>query len=104
MSEFDKDEFIKVLFSRNEDALIDYLKAPHGKLPESEVNRLFQTMLQNRFWEVLAYCVDSNFVETDLFEYESIGRTPLEYLLKPYLSKEEDWEIYLPIFNVFSLI
>ncbi len=101
MSEFDKDEFIKVLFSRNEDALIDYLKAPHGKLPESEVNRLFQTMLQNRFWEALAYCVDSNFVETDLFEYESINRTPLEYLLKPYLSKEEDWEIYLPIFNRF---
>lgn len=101
MSEFDKDAFIKVLFNRNEDTLIDYLKTPHGKLPESEVNRLFQTMLQNRFWEALAYGVDSNLVETDLFEYESISRTPLEYLLKPYLSKEEDWEIYLPIFNRF---
>ena len=101
MGEFDRDEFNKVLFSRDEVALINYLKESAGKLPESEVYRLFQTILQNRFWEALAYAVDNNLVKTDLFEYESINRTPLEYLLKPYLSKEEDWEQYLPICNRF---
>ncbi|RAV27634.1 ankyrin repeat domain-containing protein [Sinomicrobium soli] len=101
MASFDRDAFFRILFSRDEHALLEYLKEPDGKIPAEQLDRLFQTIVQNRYWKTLEFCIENDIAEPDLFEYESFARTPVHTMLIPNLSREEDWQAYLPLFNAF---
>ena len=101
MATFESDTFFRVLFSREEDTLLDYLKNLDGSIPAEQLDKLFHTIIQNKYWHTLEYCITQHRIETDLFEYESFARTPVHTLLVPLFLKEENWQVYLPLLGRF---
>ncbi|PZP51368.1 MAG: hypothetical protein DI598_03415 [Pseudopedobacter saltans] len=96
MAEFIANDFNQILFKRDESLLLDYLENLSTKIPDQHLNNLLTQIIQNKYWNLLDWCIAHDYIKTDLFEYDEFNRSPLTLLLKPYLHNTDDLAAYLP--------
>lgn len=96
MPEFNAIEFMDLLRKKDENVLKEYLQNIPSKIQQDPLNNLVTQLIQNKYWDTLDWCIDHNYIETDLFEYDDFNRTPIAVLLRPNLYTATDLADYKP--------
>ena len=102
MADFDHQAFFKVLYDSSEPELIHYLKQNSSSLPQGKLEQVVSTSIQRKKWEVFKYCIDSELIQTELFEYDSFNDRMLSALFLQFktISQTDPGE-WLPHFAYF---
>ncbi|MDR3007454.1 MAG: ankyrin repeat domain-containing protein [Sphingobacterium sp.] len=101
MSEFDINVFMDITYKRDEKLLVEYLQSITSKPPEHQVTNVLKQIIQNKYWEAFELYLNKDWIQTDLFEYESFNHSPIAVFLKPALYDPAAIQAYLPYFNKF---